>query len=166
MHSDLEMLEKSLDDKIQDDFHIYIQSDNKSQSKRMRELLPADWDKINYSLGVLQKGFNLTDVKLAIFTDHEIFSRYRRKKHQAKFTKDEALVDYDSLKPGDYIVHIDYGIGIFEGLRTLSVDGNKVECLSITYAGNDKIYVPTYQLHFSQFVFMTHTKSMFFINNQ
>ncbi len=153
MHSDLEMFERVLNERIQDDYQIFIQSDNKSQSKRMRELLPDDWIKINYSLGVLQKGFNFTDIKLAIFTDHEIFSRYRRKKHQTKFSKDEALVDYDSLKPGDYIVHINYGIGIFEGLRTLTVDGNKVECLSITYAGNDKIYVPTYQLQFvSRFV--------------
>jgi transcription-repair coupling factor (superfamily II helicase) len=153
VHGDLTILEKSIQEKSNAGFNIIIQSDNKSQSKRMQELLADYSGKINFTLGCLSKGFTINDSKLAIFTDHEIFSRYKQKRSSARFSKDEALTDYQSLKPGDYIVHIDYGIGVYEGLRTLQVEGNTIECLVITYAGNDRVYVPTFQLQLvSKFV--------------
>ncbi|MGC9362668.1 MAG: DEAD/DEAH box helicase, partial [Candidatus Syntrophosphaera sp.] len=58
----------------------------------------------------------------------------------------EEIVDYESLKPGDYVVHIDHGIGIFEGLTIIRLDGQDTECLVLRYAGDDRVYVPTYQL--------------------
>ncbi len=146
MHGDLSAFETNLNEKIEEDYTIFIQSDNKSQSKRMKELIPDLAHKIKFSLGVLHKGFIDQDTKLAVYTDHEIFSRYKKKKYQAKFSKNEALVDYESLNPGDYIVHINYGIGIYEGLVIQNIDGSEIECLSIAYAGGDKVYVPTYQL--------------------
>jgi transcription-repair coupling factor (superfamily II helicase) len=150
-YGDLENLETELRHKIDSGINVLIQSDNRSQSKRMQELLSIP--EIGYSIGVFQNGFELSDAKLAIYTDHEIFNRYKRKRRAAKFAQDEALVDYDSLKPGDYIVHIDHGIGIFEGLKKISIEGNIVECLSLKYAGNDRIYVPTYRLEYvSKFV--------------
>ena len=150
-YGDLENLETELRNKIEFGTNVLIQSDNPSQSKRMQDLLSIP--EIGYSIGVFQHGFELTDTKLAIYTDHEIFNRYKRKRRTAKFAQDEALVDYDSLKPGDYIVHINHGIGIFEGLKKITIDGNLVECLSLKYAGNDRIYVPTYRLSYvSKFV--------------
>jgi len=146
LYGELEILEKNISKKLEDKYTIFIQSDNKSQSKRMRDLLPNFEEKIHFSLGVFQKGFVLEDVKLAIYTDHEIFSRYKRKRRHDRFSREEALVDYESLKPGDYIVHIDHGIGIYEGLKKLTIDGNVIECLSLKYAHNDAVYVPTFQL--------------------
>ncbi len=147
MHSDLGVLEQSLSEKIAAGYRIIIQSDNKSQSKRMKDLLPDFIDKLSFSLGVLQKGFTLHDAKLAVFTDHEIFSRYKRRKSAAKFSKDQALVDYDALTPGDYVVHITHGIGVFEGLEYLQFGPSKIECLAIRYAGADRVFVPTHHLH-------------------
>ncbi|HPR18176.1 MAG TPA: CarD family transcriptional regulator, partial [Candidatus Cloacimonadota bacterium] len=129
LQGSLELLEQELATKLEDGYRIVVQSDNKSQSKRMQDLLPQFENKMDFTIGVLQKGFNLTDAKLAIFTDHEIFSRYKRKRRQTQFSKEEALVDYESLKPGDYIVHIDHGIGVYAGLNKLQVDGNIIECL-------------------------------------
>ncbi len=146
LYGELEILEKEISKKLDENYTIFIQSDNKSQSKRMSDLLPNFEDKIHFSIGVFQKGFVLEDVKLAIYTDHEIFSRYKRKRRHARFSKEEALIDYESLKPGDYIVHIDHGIGIYEGLKKLTIDGNTLECLSLKYAQNDAVYVPTFQL--------------------
>ncbi|MCD4829671.1 MAG: transcription-repair coupling factor [Candidatus Cloacimonetes bacterium] len=146
MHSDLGMLERSLNDKIAAGHAVFIQSDNRSQSKRMRELLPELADSVTFTIGVLQKGFNLLDAKLSVFTDHEIFSRYRKRRSASQFAKDEALVDYEALQPGDYIVHIDYGIGVYEGLKRMSVEGSEIECLTLRYADNDTVYVPTFQL--------------------
>ena len=146
MQGTLELLDQEIAAKLQDGYRIFLQSDNKSQSKRMADLLPHFEDQVDFSIGVLQNGLNLSDCKLAIYTDHEIFSRYKRKRRQTRFSKEEALVDYESLKPGDYVVHIDHGIGIYAGLKKLSVDGNTIECLTLRYAGNDVVYVPTFQL--------------------
>jgi len=146
MHGSLETLEIELSNKLDDGYRIFIQSDNTSQSKRMMDLLPQFEERIDFCIGVLQNGFNLMDAKLAVFTDHEIFSRYKRKRRLTRFSKEEALVDYESLKPGDYVVHIDHGIGIYAGLKKLPVDGNQIECLILKYSGNDTIYVPTFQL--------------------
>ncbi len=144
--SNLELFMEELEKKHEEGYSIIIQSDNKSQSNRLKELLADLPFGIEYYIGVLQKGFSITDSKLSVYTDHEIFSRYKRTKRILRFSQKEALVDYDSIKPGDYIVHITHGIGIYKGLKTLNIDGNNVECLTISYAGNDKIYVPVDQL--------------------
>ncbi|MDO9577621.1 MAG: transcription-repair coupling factor [Candidatus Cloacimonadales bacterium] len=146
MHGSLEILEQEIAAKVRDGYRIFLQSDNKSQSKRMLDLLPQFENQMDFTIGVLQNGFNLIDARLAIYTDHEIFSRYKRKRRQAQFSKEEALVDYESLKPGDYVVHIDHGVGIYAGLNKLQVDGNTIECLTLRYAENDVVYVPTFQL--------------------
>ncbi len=146
LQGNLEIFESELKEKLEDGYRIIIQSDNKSQSKRMRDLLPQFDEQIDFTIGVLQAGLHLTDAKIAIYTDHEIFSRYKRKRHKNRFSKEEALVDYDALKPGDYIVHIDHGIGIYAGLKKLSIEGNTIETLTLRYSGNDVVYVPTFQL--------------------
>ena len=146
LQGNLEVFESELKEKLEAGYRIFIQSDNSSQSKRMRDLLPEYDERIDFTIGVLQSGFNLTDAKLEVYTDHEIFSRYKRKRHKNRFSKEEALVDYNALKPGDYIVHIDHGIGIYAGLKRLNIEGNKIETLTLRYAGNDVVYVPTFQL--------------------
>jgi len=153
LNGNLPLLENELRKKLDSDIRIFIQSDNRSQSKRMMDLLPDFEDKITFTIGVLHKGFEITDASLSIMTDHEIFSRYKSKKNRDKFSKEQALIDYDSLKPGDFIVHIDHGIGVFEGLVTMKIAGNTIECLSLRYADDDHVYVPTFQLRLvSKFV--------------
>ncbi|MBP7564301.1 MAG: DEAD/DEAH box helicase, partial [Candidatus Cloacimonetes bacterium] len=146
IESNLILLEDFLDTYLNKQYTIYIQSENNAQKLRMQQLLPDLCHRLHFNIGVFHKGFILKDAKLAFLTDHEIFQRLKRKKLDSSFSKGEALVDYDSIKPGDYIVHIDYGIGIYEGLKTLDIDGKKIECLSIQYAQGDHIYVPTWQL--------------------
>ncbi|MCD4818072.1 MAG: transcription-repair coupling factor [Candidatus Cloacimonetes bacterium] len=146
LYGNLELLEERISNELDKNYTVIIQSDNKSQSKRMRDLLP-DFDyKIDFVIGVFQGGFTLPDASFSVYTDHEIFSRYRTKKNRAKFSQKQALVDYDSLKPGDYIVHINHGIGIFMGLKKIKISGNLIEYITIQYANNDRVYVPTYEL--------------------
>ena len=145
-NADFAKFEENLQEYIDKDYHIIIQSDNQSQSNRMKELLSDIENKIDFSIGVLSKGFILPEAKLVIYTDHDIYNRYESKKSKSRFSKKESLVDYDSLNTGDYVVHIDHGIGIFEGLQKMLIDGNQIECLVINYAGGDKIYVPTFQI--------------------
>ncbi len=145
-NADFAKFEDNLQEYLDKGYHIIIQSDNKSQSNRMKELLSDKENKIDFTIGVLSKGFVLPEAKLVVYTDHDIYNRYENKKYKSRFSKKEALVDYDSLKTGDYVVHIDHGIGLFEGLQKMLIDGNQIECLVINYADGDKIYVPTFQI--------------------
>ncbi len=120
--------------------------DNESQSNRMQQLLD-DYDVLSaHHIGVLHNGFSIPSAKLAIYTDHEIFNRYKRKRYTPRYSAGEQIVDYTNLKPGDYIVHIDHGIGVFEGLKLIRLEGQDIECLCLRYADEDKVYVPTFQL--------------------
>lgn len=145
-NADFAKFEESLQEFIEKEFHIIIQSDNQSQSNRMRDLLGNLDYHIDFTIGVLANGFILPESKLIIYTDHDIYNRFGNRKQRARFSKSEALVDYDSLHNGDYIVHIDHGIGIFEGLQRMQIDGNSIDCLVLNYAEGDKIYVPTFQI--------------------
>ncbi len=145
-NADFAKFEEHLQEHLDKGFRVILQSDNKSQSNRMKELLSDKENKIDFTIGVLSKGFILPEAKLIVYTDHDIYNRYENKKYKSRFSKKEALVDYDSLNKGDYVVHIDHGIGIFEGLHKMPIDGNQIECLVINYAGGDKIYVPTFQI--------------------
>ena len=145
-NSDLQILEEQINLLSKAHYTIFIQLENEAQKNRMAQLLGSLIDKVHLTVGVLHKGFIFHDIKLAVFTDHEIFKRVKHKKLDVAFSKGEALVDYDSLKPGDYIVHIEHGIGIYEGIKILTIGDKKIECLCIQYAGTDKVYVPTWQL--------------------
>lgn len=145
-NADFAKFEENLQEYIDKGFRVIVQSDNKSQSNRMKELLSDKENKIDFTIGVLSKGFVLPEANLIVYTDHDIYNRYENKKYKSRFSKKESLVDYDSLNKGDYVVHIDHGIGIFEGLQKMPIDGNQIECLVINYAGGDKIYVPTFQI--------------------
>lgn len=120
--------------------------DNPSQARRMQELLDDFEVQASSHLGVVHEGFSVTDCGLALWTDHEIYDRYRRKRYAPRFAPGEEIVDYESLKPGDYVVHVDHGIGIFEGMEIIRLDAQETECLVLRYDRGDKVFVPTWQL--------------------
>ena len=146
MNGELNLLRKILKEKLAENWKIIIQSDNLSQSRRMQELLVDFEERVDFTIGVYHRGFNLEDARVALFTDHEIFNRYKQKRYQEHFAAGETIIDYETLNPGDYIVHIDHGIGIYEGLKLMKVNGVNIECLSIRYAEEARVYVPTFQL--------------------
>ncbi|HOV17100.1 MAG TPA: transcription-repair coupling factor [Candidatus Cloacimonadota bacterium] len=145
-YGDLNLLSEDIKNRQAEGETVFIQFDNQSQAHRMEILLEEYNLKINSYIGCLHQGISFADAGLAVYTDHEIFNRYKQKKFAPRFAPGEALVDYESLKPGDYIVHVDHGIGIFEGLKIVKIDGQEIECLSLKYADDDRIYVPTFQL--------------------
>ena len=145
-NSKLELLTEDIERFAKKKYHIYILSDNKSQSNRMHTLLSEYGADIRYHVGVFHNGFILDDAHLVFLTDHEIFNRYKQKRRFAQFKKAESISDYEALKPGDYVVHIDYGIGIFQGIENIAIQNRNIDCLQLQYAENDKVYVPTDQL--------------------
>lgn len=142
--ADLSVLGDSLLGKMDDGYRNILLFDNQSQAKRMQQSLGTDGFEMH--IGVLHEGFSIQDCKLNLWTDHEIFNRYKRKRYAPRYSPGESIVDYENLKPGDYVVHVDHGIGVFEGLKIIKLDGSDVECLVLRYAGDDRVYVPTFQL--------------------
>jgi transcription-repair coupling factor (superfamily II helicase) len=143
--ADLGLLSQTLQSRSRDGWQSFLLFDNQAQEKRMFQMLTEE---IGYQshIGVLHEGFEIADIKLGLWTDHEIFNRYKRKRYAPRFAPGETIVDYENLKPGDYVVHVDHGIGVFEGLKIIRLDGRDVECLVLRYANDDRVYVPTFQL--------------------
>ncbi|WP_159991065.1 transcription-repair coupling factor [Pelistega ratti] len=101
----------------------------------------------------LQKGFALTISRLLVITENDLYPEtagisQRRKRQQEKHSDVDAMVrDLSELQPGDPIVHIQHGIGRYQGLTHMEINGDTVEMLQIDYAGESKLYVPVSQLH-------------------
>lgn len=142
--SDLNLLAETLLTKSNEGWQNTLLFDNLSQAKRLQDSIGSI--PFNQFIGVLHNGFSIEDCYLNLWTDHEIFNRYKRKRYAPRYAPGETIVDYEDLKPGDYVVHIDHGIGVFEGLKIIRLDGSEVECLVLRYANDDRVYVPTYQL--------------------
>lgn len=99
--------------------------------------------------GSIAEGFIDNDHKLLLFTDHQLFNRYHKfklrdgSKEQEKITMESLL----NLSPGDYVTHIDHGIGVFGGLEKIDKGGRKQEAIRLIFKGNDILYVSIHSLH-------------------
>jgi transcription-repair coupling factor (superfamily II helicase) len=97
----------------------------------------------------IRAGFIDHDEKLLFYSDHQIFERYYKYKVKDKFSRSKALTikELKDLKPGDYVTHIDYGVGIFAGMERKEVNGKKQESIRIIYRDDDVLYVSVHSLH-------------------
>ena len=97
----------------------------------------------------LSKGFMDGDGKMAYYTEHQIFNKYYRFKTKTRYTRNQALTlkELRDLVPGDYVVHIDHGVGKFEGLQKIEMAGTMQEAVRISYKNNDLLYVNIHSLH-------------------
>ncbi|MFN2384228.1 MAG: transcription-repair coupling factor [Gemmatimonadota bacterium] len=124
-----------------------ILCDNLGQLERLEELLPSDVrGAARLAVGALEAGFVLVDGGLVLYTDHEIFDR-RRRIRRRRYARGAALDHLTQIAPGDYLVHLDYGIGRYVGLERLRLSGGgEVEALRLAYAEGETLYVPVEQL--------------------
>jgi transcription-repair coupling factor (superfamily II helicase) len=127
-----------------------ILCDNTGQLERLDELLggagalPAG---TTLALATLSGGFVLEgDRPLRVLTDHEIFRRARRIRRGRRFRGGGAIESLSQLEPGEYVVHLDHGIGRFRGLERVTVSGTTIESLAIEYAGGEVLRLPVYRL--------------------
>jgi transcription-repair coupling factor (superfamily II helicase) len=97
----------------------------------------------------IHQGFIDDDLKLCCYTDHQIFNRYHKYNLRQGFSRDKALLmkTLRELKPGDFVTHIDHGVGVFSGLEKIEVGGQMQETVRLIYAGNDIMYVGIQSLH-------------------
>lgn len=106
-------------------------------------------DQLQLVPGNLRNGFELPAANLVVLTEHELFNRVKKKAAPRRQTmaNAERLRSYNELKPGDYVVHINHGIGRFEGMETMTVDGVHRDYLTIAYQDDAKLFIPVDQLN-------------------
>jgi len=98
----------------------------------------------------LSEGFVDKENKVLLYTDHQIFERYHRFRLKEGFKKSKEAItikEIMALQPGDYVVHIDHGVGQFAGLQKIDVNGKEQEAIRLTYKGGDILYVSIHSLH-------------------
>lgn len=127
---------------------------NSAEEQRFQEIihtLPAKENgRLELRIGHLHKGFQFSDIGIAILAHHEIFHRYRQRREPKKPIQTRAIDSFLELKRGDYIVHMTHGIGRFRGMETLEEEGHKREYLIVEFDEGTKIYVPATKIELVQ----------------
>lgn len=129
---------------------IYILFGSQSKMLGMEKLLAENnLSGVNLQLGTLSDGFSLPNAKLTVLTERNIFGGQNR--HKNKFTDSgEQIKSFSDIKPGDYVVHVENGIGKYLGVETLEFNGVRSDFLHIQYGGADKLYIPVDQVNYLQ----------------
>ncbi len=154
-NKNFELLISDLKENSHKGFQNIILSDNPKQIERLyaifEDLQFEIEDKVNIQTIVLalHEGFVDEDLKIACYTDHQLFDRYHRFHLKSGFKNKEAftLKELYDLNPGDYVTHIDHGIGRFEGLEKIENNGIEQEAIRLSYKNNDLLYISIHSLH-------------------
>jgi len=157
----LDLFAKDLEKWQKEKQHIIILVRNEGRAQRLGEILEERGVKrftigrieeyahlksiIFISYGYLNYGFRLPNLKTVFITGQEIFGKEKNKRYRLTRRKSEPFSTAMDISPGDYVVHIDHGIGIYRGIINLTVKGVKQDYLLIEYAQGDKLYVPVDQ---------------------
>jgi transcription-repair coupling factor (superfamily II helicase) len=149
-----DMLFRHLRQYRKNNYQLFILADSARQSERLYSIYEnirlAGEDNLFACWPLsIHEGFLDHTLQIACYTDHQLFDRYHRYRMRRKYTAAEALSlkDLYTLKPGDYITHIDHGIGRFGGLEKIMVNGREQEAIRLIYKDNDILYISIHALH-------------------
>ncbi|MCO5725101.1 transcription-repair coupling factor [Robiginitalea marina] len=129
----------------------YLFCASQQQAQRFRDIFGEIGQEVPYTTIVqpLYQGFEAPGLGLCCYTDHQIFERYHRFHLRNGYAKKQAITlkDLNKLEVGDYVTHIDHGIGKFGGLQKIDVEGRKQEAIKLVYGDRDILYVSIHSLH-------------------
>jgi len=150
-HKNFELIVKDLNDNQDKGIGVVVSADSTKQLSRLRtifeELDPfLKFSEINIDL---RGGFIDHNLQLLCYTDHQLFDRFHRYQTKSKHSKSKALTlkELRNLQTGDFVVHVDYGVGRFAGLDTVENNGRVQEVLRLVYRDDDLLYVSVHSLH-------------------
>lgn len=151
-NKNFELLHDNLQQKATDGYQSIITATNARQVERLYNIFEDKEMELKFTPLVMNihGGFVDHDRKLAIYTDHQIFERYHRFRLKEGFKKTKeaiTLKELHNLQKGDFVVHVDHGVGRFSGLETQEVNGKKQEAIRLIYKNNDILYVSIHSLH-------------------
>ncbi len=148
-----DLLERDILGKREDNYQVFILSDNPRQLDRLKQIFEdrgkqLKYEEINHAL---HEGFIDHELKICVYTDHQIFDRYHKfslRTDKVRAAKQSlSIKELTRLNPGDYVVHIDHGVGKFGGLVTSEDKGQQQEAIKLIYRDNDVILVNIHSLH-------------------
>jgi transcription-repair coupling factor (superfamily II helicase) len=146
-----ELLIKDLKDLEAKKYTLYLFAENPRQLERLHTIFEDLKSAITFTPIALSihEGFIDEDLKLACYTDHQIFQRYHKYKVKQAYNKNKAITlrTLRELQPGDYVTHIDHGVGVYSGLQKIEANGRIQEAVRIIYKDSDILYVNINSLH-------------------
>lgn len=132
-------------------FELFIFAENPKQLERLHSIFEDLKAEITFTplANDIHRGFIDEDLKVVCYTDHQVFQRYHKYKVKQAYNKNKALTlrTLRELQPGDYVTHIDHGVGTYSGLQKIEVNGRLQEAVRIIYKDNDILYVNINSLH-------------------
>ncbi len=142
----LNSIQEVIDKLHQEGYRIFLTSPQPGQAERLKKIaaeLPIE----DVLVGHLSSGFINKNEKLALFTDHQIFNRFSSSSPHKKWKGGGVSIpNFDALSRGDVIVHQDYGIGQYIGIKRVKIENHSVDCILLQYKGNDKLTIPVSDL--------------------
>jgi transcription-repair coupling factor (superfamily II helicase) len=151
INKNFELLIQDFRKQNQNQYSVYLFSDNKKQLERIYSIFEDLKAGVQFTpmYFALREGFIQDDLKIACYTDHQIFNRYHHYKLKQGYTRSKTLSVklLQELHPGDYVTHIDHGVGVFSGLEKIDVNGQIQEAVRLIYRDNDLLYVNIQSLH-------------------
>ncbi|SDE48382.1 transcription-repair coupling factor [Cellulophaga baltica] len=146
-----DLLIDSLNEQEKAGFTNYIFCSTEQQAQRFHDIFDEVGKKVHYKTVVysLFQGFIDVDLKITCFTDHQIFERYHKFHVKNGYSKKQAITlkELTRLDIGDYVTHMDHGVGKFGGLQKIDVEGKKQEAIKLVYGERDILYVSIHSLH-------------------
>ena len=146
-----ELLAANLLEYQQRGYTNFIAADQSKQLERLQGIFEEIHPELRFQPMPfsLREGYIDHTLKLACYTDHQIFERYHRYRTKEKFSKSKALTfrELHTLQPGDFVTHIDYGIARFAGLEKKDVNGKEQEAIRLVFRDNDLLYINIHALH-------------------
>ena len=134
-------------------WRVHIFCNNEGEIERLRDLVPpVEEEALRYTVGTLARGFVFPAAKIAVLSDAELFGRYRNTRarrmalRRAREQANRAQIDFTELNEDDLVVHLEHGIGRYEGMKSIpAADGKAEEVLVVAFADDARVYVPLEQ---------------------
>lgn len=148
-----DLFAEQLGEKQRYGYTIYVCSNNEMQLQRLRDIFSDKGVDVNFHpvAGTIHQGFSDASLRVCIYSEHQIFDRYHKYKLKAtqirKGRESMTIGELQNLHPGDYVVHIDHGIGRFGGLARITNDDKVQEAIRLVYKNNSELYVSLHALH-------------------
>jgi transcription-repair coupling factor (superfamily II helicase) len=130
-------------------WHIIVAAESEVQAERIRTILEPH-DLLSIIALPLSAGFSLPELKLMLVQENEIFGRRKRMPRSLKTAHSSPIDTFVELNPGDYVVHVNHGIGLFKGIERINTFGFERDYIQLEYAGDETIFVPVEQVNLVQ----------------
>jgi transcription-repair coupling factor (superfamily II helicase) len=145
-------LKETIENLLNDNWRIQVYAESENQALRISELLKdfSDKEYLEIFPYAISSGFKIDDIKLFVIQENEIFGRRKKSPRSIKNAKSQVIDTFVELNPGDYVVHVNYGIGLFKGIERVKTRFTERDYIKLEYAEEEIIFIPIEQVNLVQ----------------